>query len=202
MTYRCTAVDYLSRAGALLNGSEEQMLYAAWELRCCIERTLFEYLVLMNQPELPKSMEKLYSAKDLKRVILNLAPDFLDKLRFLSVYMETSVGVGPALPDLDLLSGLYGKLNDYLHAPKEPGEAVENMSWWNRLRQLLSEAADALGRIHSGPVAYIQLNDSGWSLFEKWKQGSLGDDELKSIFQEGRSSRSVRKYIGHTLRPG
>jgi len=159
-------------------------MYAALELRCCIERTLFEYLVLMKRSDLPGTMEKLYRAKDLKKTILEEDPDFLKKVEFMNLLIAaTGAPVRMVIPDLDRLGSLYGQLNDYLHAPKRPEETAENDKWWTRLRTLVSDGVEHLKAILSQPVGYIDLNESGWASFGAWKRGEKTDAEIMEDFR-------------------
>jgi hypothetical protein len=56
------------------------LLYCALDTRLCIERTLFEYLLLIENNDLSERLEKIYSASDLKRAILAAEPAFFRKL--------------------------------------------------------------------------------------------------------------------------
>ncbi len=187
--YGITAVDYLTRAfqlrqGYSIDGEVCRFIYAALELRCCIERTLFEYLVLMKRNGLPKTMEKLYRAKDLKKTILEEDQDFLRKLDYMNLLCEA--GGRPeriAIPDLDKLGPLYGQLNDYVHAPKRPEETAEDPEWWARLQALICEAEGHLKTILSRPVGYINLSERGWASFEAWKRGEMTDAEVIEDFR-------------------
>jgi hypothetical protein len=159
-------------------------MYAALELRCCIERTLFEYLVMVKRSDLPRTMEKLYRAKDLKNTILKEDQDFLRKLDYVNLLCEA--GGRPervAIPDLDKLGSLYGQLNDYVHAPKRPEKTEEDPEWWARLQALVGEAEEHLKTILS-QVGYIHLNERGWANFGPWKRGGKTDAEVIEDFRQ------------------
>ncbi len=108
------------------------LLYAALDVRLCIERTLFEYLVLVKNDKLSKRMEKLYSASDLRKAILSKDPQFLEKVKFMNLFvpfMSYEEGKSIITPDLELLSSTYGQSNGYLHVPKRPDDTWED-AWW------------------------------------------------------------------------
>lgn len=188
--YGITAVHYLTRAcqlrqGYSIDGEVCRFMYAALELRCCIERTLFEYLVLMKRSDLPGTMEKLYRAKVLKNTILNDDPDFLKKLEYMNLLLAAvEAPVRTAIPDLDKLGSLYGQLNDYLHAPKRPEKTAEAAAWWARLQALVGEAEEHLKTILSHQVGYIDLNERSWASFEAWKRGEKTDTEVIEDFRQ------------------
>jgi hypothetical protein len=189
MIYGITAVDYLTRAlrlceGYSIDGEVCRFMYAALELRCCIERTLFEYLALMKWENLSQTMEKLYRAKDLRKTILDEDPDFLKKQEFINLLAKTADRPERVvIPDLDLLSSFYGQLNGYVHALKRPDETVEDALWWMRLKELLSKAQQYLESVLRQPTGYIELDENGRAIFLAWKEGQLTDVEVMESFR-------------------
>lgn len=187
--YGITAVDYLTRAvqlrqGHSIDGEVCRFVYAALELRCCIERTLFEYLVLVKLTDLPSTMEKLYRAKDLKKTLLKADPDFLRKLDYVNLLLEAGeVPARVTIPDLDKLASLYGQINAYVHAPKRPGKTADDVNWWTQLQALECEAEECLKTILSRPVGRINLNELGWANFEAWKCGGKTDAQVIEEFR-------------------
>ncbi len=161
------------------------LLYAALELRFTIERTLFEYLVLVKNLEMSKNIEKLYSAKDLKNAILHADPQFPRKLEFMIAFApHISSTAEIRKPDLGLLSQTYGFLGSYLHAPKKPEVTWESPKWWSELEKRIRKAVQHLVDLHSGPFAHIDLNKEGTSLFLRYASGELSFKQLKQYFQD------------------
>jgi len=70
------------------NGNKSRIIYAALEYRICIERYLFEVLVLLKIKDIPKKYEKLYRAKDLSSTIFKIEPDLIKKLEFTNIFFE------------------------------------------------------------------------------------------------------------------
>ena len=62
------------------------LLYAALDVRLCVERTLFEYLVLIKSTDVARRIEWLYSATDLREAILAEEPQFLRKVEFADLF--------------------------------------------------------------------------------------------------------------------
>jgi len=84
----------------------EWFYYTAPELRNCIERLLFEYLVLFGREELTKQQEREYRPTRLKDYIISIEPDFESRLEFLGVMHQALGGRGVYMNDLDQLSEL------------------------------------------------------------------------------------------------
>jgi len=171
------------------------LLYAALDVRLCIERTLFEYLVLIKNDKLSKRVEKLYSASDLKKAILDEDPQFVQKIEFMNLFVPFMPYEGKSIitPDLALLSSTYGQSNGYLHVPKCPEDTWENESWWERLHEILDAATKHLVEIHSNLMGGINLNEKGQDLFDKFVSGGLSIDAVKAILEEAHSQSPLRK---------
>lgn len=138
----------------------------------------------MKQTDMPKTMEKLYRAKHLKKAILKLDEDFLKKLEFMGILTQAAFDTRPVIPDLDLISEHYGKLSAYLHASKDPEDTVDCIEWWDDLKQLLSDSIGALRNIHATDVGYIELNEMGLQCFEEWNKGDLNDNDVIRTFEQ------------------
>lgn len=161
------------------------LLYAGLELRYSIERTLFEYLVLVRNFDVPKTMEKLYSAKDLKAEVLMHEPQFFEKIEFMAT-LAPFIGVPGEVrkPDLDLLADCYGKVGGYLHAPKRPEKTWENPGWWTRLEDIVRSGAEHLIHLYGGSVGFIELNERGAELFSKFASGVFSLADVKAHLEE------------------
>jgi len=165
------------------NKSVHLLLYAALDVRLCIERTLFEYLVLIKVSDLPRAMEKIYSAADLNKAILNEEPNFKKKMEFMQVYAQYyGLSLPITLPDLELLALCYGRANEYLHAPKKPDKTWLDIRWWDNLNLVLNKAMNHLVEIHSSFIWNIRLNERGQKLFNRFSTGELTKEELLKAF--------------------
>lgn len=169
-------------------GRAHLLLYAALDVRLCVERTLFEYLVLIKSTDLPGRIERLYSATDLRKAILAEEPQFLRKVEFANLFVQFVPHSKPVvIPDLDLLSQGYGRTNDYLHSPKRPDETWQNSDWWARLAETLSAVIQHLVAIHSGFMSFINLSPRGEALFEQYAREEMSaaqvTDELAKEFK-------------------
>ncbi|MBA7653641.1 hypothetical protein ES703_61498 [subsurface metagenome] len=160
-------------------GAKTNLFYSALEYRSCIERLLFEHLALLNLSDLPKKFLKLYRAKDLRYAILDIEPEFLRKLEYINIMFE-AIGVSNRvfIPDLDNLNGFYGRLGDYLHALKEPGETVDRNEWWDGFLKIIEQVDTYLQGVSGHDFGSFKLNDRGLETFEQWKNGKLSNSEL------------------------
>src|SRR5690606_3185361 len=130
--YRIGPSFHLQRADRLIARIAERhdgadYFYAALELRFSIEQTLRTYLLLTKANDWSKTLEKLYSSKDLKNRILSEEPECYEKLRFVNLCV-TAVGRPEISPiDLSTLDGMYGRIGGYLHAQTREEESVEQL---------------------------------------------------------------------------
>ena len=192
--------DTLNRALSLLAEYRQTrevalLLYSALDVRLCIERTLFEYLVLIKNDTLSKRVQKLYSASDLKKAILDEDPQFIQKIEFMNLFIPFMPYEGKPIitPDLELLSSTYGRSNEYLHVPKRPEDTWENESWWEKLHDTLDATTKHLVEIHSNLMGGIDLNEKGQGLFDKFVSGDLSIDEVRAILEQAHSHSPLRK---------
>jgi hypothetical protein len=170
------------------------LLYAALDVRLCVERTLFEYLVLIKSTDLPRRIERLYSATDLRRAILAEEPQFLRKIEFVNLFVRFLPESKPVvIPNLDLLSQGYGRTNDYLHCPKRPDETWQDSQWWELLTETLSALIQHLVAIHSGFMSYINLSPRGEALFERFVRGELSAAQVTAELAEAFKTSPMRK---------
>lgn len=190
-SFEITADAYYTRAAMILGQFDRTQnpalfFYAALEFRFCIERLLFEYIVVLSKAKMSKSVEKLYRAKNLKEQILEIEPDFVDKIRFINLFFDAIGTQGKMkIPDLDLFEKFYGQLGDYLHAPKRPDKSVNDSEWWMRLRNLLEEISTNLRDILSHPIGSFDLKANGWTLFSKFKSGEIDKAEVIDQLRKG-----------------
>ena len=168
------------------------LIYSALDTRLCIERTLFEYFVIINNKELSRKMEKLYRATDLKREILQEEPEFFRKLEFIRL-LAPFCGINEPIvpPDLELLSSSYGLIGGYLHAPKRP-QVWGDREWWLRLKLALNETLAHLVQIHMGHMGKIDLNAAGRDLFARFSSGELSSDDLVREFEKTSTVKTRR----------
>jgi hypothetical protein len=184
------AKESITRATLAIDSFEKTgnvyfLLYSALDTRLCIERTLFEYLVLIKTQDIAPRLERLYSASDLKKAILKEEPVFFKKLEFLRLFAKyLPYEKEIVIPDLDLLSQTYGRTNNYLHCPKRPAKTWQKMDWWLPLVISLKQTIPHLEQILSSPMAHINLNPMGTALFEKFVSGEITSDEVTKILGE------------------
>ena len=159
------------------------LLYAALEFRMGIERYLFMWLATIHR-DLSREQLKLYRARDLKRSVLKIEPEFMLKLEFAKALCEASnLQIPFNLPNLDELSEIYGRLGAYLHAIKNPSEPIENSKWWENLSLLLNRSKKTLEPLVSAPFLWPQMNKPGKSAYKKFKHGSLTYEELVALLR-------------------
>lgn len=162
-------------------------IYAALEFRCCIERILFEYLVIISKNNLSKNIEKLYLSSDLKKTILGIEPEFNSKIDFCNIALEAENIDGEIFQlDLDILNTYYGKLGAYLHSAKRPEDTTENEGWWLNLIGLLNDVESYLIKIVTNPMGVVKINERGEELYRLWKENKITKPEVIHRMKTGK----------------
>lgn len=156
------------------------LFYASFELRVCIERFLFEYLVIMNtEDEKIEKYMKEYRIKNLSNAINEAEPEFDKKLEYTNFYLATiGVGFQMRIPDKEKLNSYYGKLGNYLHNFKRPNDTTQNEEWWNTFIQLIEEIRAYLFQFFEVPRAFFKMNEKGLELYLEYKKGKTPKEEL------------------------
>ena len=155
------------------------------DFRFCIERLLFEYLALIKNTQVSKTLQKLYRASDLSKAIIKAEPNFFKKLEFLNIYMEC-LGMKEKfiLPDLEKLTKIYSGLNKYLHAPKSIDQSIVDSKSLGKFINLIDLTTETLVELLSHPRGDIQLKDKGLVLFERFADSKINKEDLIKELQE------------------
>ncbi len=163
------------------------LFYAALELRICIERFLFEYLVIMRvDEEKIETYMNEYRIKNLSNAIYEAEPEFDKKLEYTNFYLATiKIGFQMQVPDMHKLNYYYGRLGNYLHNLKRPTTSTQNQDWWNDFIKLLDEIRAYMYEFFKVPRAFFQMNDIGLKLFEEYKNDTIPKDEISKKILEG-----------------
>jgi hypothetical protein len=164
------------------------LIYVALELRICIERFLFEYLVIMNTDENKiENYMKEYRIKNLSNAIYEAEPEFDKKLEYTNFYLN-SIGTDfqIKIPNTGLLNNYYGKLGNYLHNFKRPSDTVHKQEWWDTFIDLLEETRAYLFEFIGVPRAFFNLNEKGLELYQAYKDESISKEDIKKRILEGK----------------
>ncbi|OJY13203.1 MAG: hypothetical protein BGO99_09380 [Nitrosospira sp. 56-18] len=155
MTYSLAVSAYLKRIESLLkDNTEASLLYAALELRCGVEARLKEYLEPLEH--IPKSQKKEWAIAKLGLSIQN-AFQTGDKIMIFTVRSRSQDEECTLIytPVSSRLQQIACRLGDYLHLPKD--NSVENMGWWDSLRELIDEGYGELLLANSGELIGLPL---------------------------------------------
>ena len=178
MHFNRAVINY-KKAFDFFDGS--YLIYTALELRICIERLFFEYLVIMqiSDEKIEKYMKE-YRIINLSNAIYEAEPEFDMKLEYTNFYLKAiGVELEIKIPDKDKLNTLYGKLGNYLHNFKKLTETTQNEEWWSKLMVLLEETRKYLLQFFEVPRAFFKMNEKGLELYQNYKDKTLTEDEIK-----------------------
>jgi hypothetical protein len=135
-------------------GTQASLIYAALELRCGVEARLREYIETIDHipnvqkkdwavVKLGRSIESVYRTGDKIMIFTITFPEDGAQLRM------TYTPVSKRLQDIA------NRVGDYLHAIKP--EYIEEPGWWQKLRDLLTEACPLLKLANSGELVGLPL---------------------------------------------
>lgn len=194
--YDISAHGHLIRAERLIqifrrNSQSKILTYASLELRVCIERLLFEYLVLIQLDEdRLRSLDNFYRTKDFKSEILKIEPEFSLKIDFVNIYLRvihTFYGLHGEVvnipnriidPDFELLSEFYGKLGNCLHSLKMPEKTTKSENWNNLVIHSVFHGFSYLQEIVFSGQLHFKMNDKGFVHYEVFKSQTLTEENL------------------------
>jgi hypothetical protein len=158
------------------------LVHAALELRICIERLCFEYLVLLTHKsrELSKKETKAYKPKAILKNVVKEEPHFNKMANFANaVLMQRRAPIRVVAPDSDWLVELHGKLNDYLHLQTEPLKNEE-------IGRLLSAIKDSLPRLRTYLTSrgkIYNLAEHSRSILDKYVNDEITEEQMKKMIQ-------------------
>jgi hypothetical protein len=191
LKYDINAATHYNRAAQCLEVFNEHnnpnyLFYASLELRNCIERFLFEQLVLIHLDE--EKLQKFkneYRTKNFRRAILESEPQYYEKIEFMNIYFE-ALGAPFRIPepDFDTIDTFYGRLGNYLHSLKMPSVSTESPEWWENFHSLLGDIMNFMAELLRYPQAHFKLNESGNKIFEDYLNGEKNREEVIISIQE------------------
>lgn len=172
MTYLVTSRAYLGRMKARMDeGTDEALIYAAFELRCGVEARMQEYVETIDH--LPKATRDQWEIAKLRR---SLESAYRTGDKTLIYCFEFSDGAQMQLtffPVMQRLQTIAGMMDDYRHAMK-PRRAAQP-GWFDRLRDLLKEAYPLLLMATSGELVGLPLVNRETGKFKVKAEIAQGD---------------------------
>ena len=185
LNYEIDATSHWMRCRELLEKATNisQFFYAALELRCCIERLCFEYLVLLThgKRELSKSELKAYGPKDFFKMIERESPFFDKVVDFINAGFEVDqAGLEMQFPDIKWLQETHGKLGNFLHLQKEEMTNNEKLELVNFVQQAFNETTRY---ITSARASISDLQNHAQMIFEKFIAGEITKEEMKRMLE-------------------
>ena len=167
--YKCDAIAHFDRCRGLLSEASDvsSVFYAALELRFCIERLCFEYLVLLTHRnrKLSKTELKLYEPKAVFKRIIDEFPHFEKAVGFINAVFESDgVDMRMAVPDIDWLQTVHGRLGNYLHSQKEPPDKEKLRA----VVDLVSSTVTNLAPLLAVRASISNMSETTQSIYDKY----------------------------------
>jgi len=181
--YNVTTGGYLQRAEELrkLDGLAN-LFYAAFELRCALERTMVDFLVLITQPDPPEQYIKggQYKPRVVLGIIRKTDPEFERRLHYTRLVMQASGVTRTNTPfDFDWVCDSHDALNVYLHHQKDPNLTVLVTEWVAGLEQNVDSIRAKLLAMWKSNRGYLESTTfAGDQVYELFKTRMHSDEEI------------------------
>lgn len=183
-------MDYLSRCLTLLKLQDTPSLfYAAFELRCALERTPFDFYLLVTEVEPTSAVakSKSYHPKDLFALAEKEEPELEKKIHFSSLLLRYyGQASGSERFDLAWIKSYHGRCGQYLHLIKNPMATVWDESWLATFRGFLEETSDKslrMWKTNRGIAPERSWTASGKAIWELFKSGEYSDEEVLGMLR-------------------
>lgn len=196
--YGNSALDHWKNCKDVLDNFSDvrELFYAALELRFCLERLCFEYLVLMihcNRP-LSKRERKYYRPKDILKCLKRELP-FLEKhVEFFNAVCEVASVPTQRLmipPDVDWIQMQYDLIGNHLHSIR--GSVDENSL--RQLRAITVECHDQIFKFLSGRGNVSGMPETGQAIHDAFVEGKIDSDQMKLRLKLTNIPRRFRNYL-------
>jgi hypothetical protein len=179
LDYEIDAISHWLRCRDLLENATHirQVFYASLELRICIERLCFEYLVLLThrKRDLTKNELAAYKPKDLFSKVLRESPLFSKVVDFVnSVFEVDNVSFRMELPDINWLHKTYGQLGDYLHLQREEMTQAKKIQFVRFVTESFHQIEKYLTR---GNIS--EWPDHAKSIFDKYAAEEITKEQMR-----------------------
>ncbi|GEM_PF-3779198 len=184
LTYDVQAAAHYNRCGELISKAAEvrDFLYAALELRLCIERLCFEYLILLTHRKrsLSKKEMKAYIPKEIFERVMAEMPFFERMVDFINtVFRVDNTGWTMVFPDIAWLQTTHGKLGNYLHLQKEPRSEDE----WLVFVDYVRESWQKLRKYVETRASVSDLKPHAQDIFDKYVNGEITKEQMQRMIE-------------------
>jgi len=104
------------------------LVYASFELRCAIERCIFETLLLLNGDELtPEQQDRCRSKRGMMDLMQESDAQYRKSFEFTKIYFEVVLNSDEVKPiNTAFLSRKWGELSNYCHKLLEPDKSFNS----------------------------------------------------------------------------
>ncbi|MEW5702049.1 MAG: hypothetical protein AB1792_07465 [Candidatus Zixiibacteriota bacterium] len=186
--YQVTTTGYLTRAEKLRETDTLQNLfYAAFEVRCALERTLVDFLVLVLNPKKPDLYLRRsdYQPKVVLRMIRRVDPDFEKRLRFTRLLLQANGLTRSNVPfDFEWVCSSWDRINTYLHHQKDPDSTVSNPEWVGQFETCVDTVRTKLLAMWKSNRGYLkEPNSKGDQVYELFLTGEYTDQQIINMLR-------------------
>jgi len=187
LEYESSSEQYWSNCREILEKAKKfkDYTYAALELRMCIERLCFDYLVLFthNTRELSRNERKLYRPKTILQKVLEEEPFFEKKVDFTNaVFASHNLRERIVKPDFRKLVKSHGKLGRCLHLQTVPLTVANKKSYVEFVIKEHTELRTYFDLCRGGIVTFRSHAQPVWDKFVK---GEITKEAMERMVQLG-----------------
>lgn len=165
------------------------VVYASFELRCAIERYLFELAYVLNGKIItPAQLEKCGRIRGLLEVLKKIEPEYKKRTEFANLMADVVPGMPRILTvDFGFLKKSWHSLSKYCHQQFYPGITFESpnrefqIKGISLINGIIQKMKDwhRLGEL--GALDTKQLPSEVMELFDKYKSGQVNDEQTRTL---------------------
>ncbi len=169
------------------NGREldNVLVYASFELRCAIERTIFENLLLVKGKLTPEEQKRCRSKEGMLDLMRESDSLYRKTFEFTKMFFSIVLGVNKIKPiNTAFLSRKWHELSTYCHKLLEPAKSFQspNRDFQKKGFKLIHKVLKSYSELEKNLGAYIRpdsMSDELRSVYERYLNDEIDDASVK-----------------------
>lgn len=162
------------------------LVYASFELRCAVERCIFETLLLLSGDKLtPEQQDRCRSIKGTMDLMKEFDAQYRKSLEFTKMFFEVVLNSQDVKPiNIAFLSRKWGELSNYCHKLLEPDKSFNSPDgkFKNKGFKLIEKVLESFSKLQGylgGCLQPASLSSNLKSVYNRYINGKIDDDGLR-----------------------
>lgn len=161
------------------------LVYASFELRCAIERSIFENLLLVKRKLTPEEKERCRSIEGMFDLMQESDSLYRKTFEFTKMFFSMVLGVNEVKPlNTSFLIRKWHDLSDYCHKQLEPAKSFQspNREFQKRGFKLIHKIMKSFKELEGNHVGYLRpdtMSDELRSVYERYLNDEIDEISVK-----------------------